>query len=43
VLTATIASRFVKSERSEESGQILDALARIEAQVAASQARLESE
>jgi voltage-gated potassium channel len=34
VLTATIASRFVKTERSSESHEILEALARIEQEIA---------
>jgi hypothetical protein len=38
VLTATIASRFVKQERSEETTGITDALARIEADLAAMRA-----
>jgi len=43
VLTATIASQFVKSERGEETTEILAVLARIEADVAALKARLRSE
>jgi hypothetical protein len=35
VLTATIASRFVKTERGDESEEILAALARLEAELAA--------
>jgi voltage-gated potassium channel len=42
VLTATIASRFVKEERSEETTAITDALARIEADLAALKAQLDS-
>ena len=41
VLTATVSSRFVKQERSEETTAITDALARIEADVAALKARLD--
>jgi voltage-gated potassium channel len=43
VLTATIASQFVKEERSGETTAITDALARIEADVAALKAQLEAE
>src|SRR5262249_51040792 len=42
VLTATIASRFVKQERSDETIAITDALARIEAEIAALKARLDA-
>jgi voltage-gated potassium channel len=42
VLTATIASYFVKSERSDETGAIIDALARLEADVAAMKTQLEA-
>jgi voltage-gated potassium channel len=42
VLTATIASYFVKSERSEETSAIIDALARIEADVAALKTQLDA-
>jgi voltage-gated potassium channel len=42
VLTATIASRFVKQERSEETTAITDALARIEADLATVKAQLDS-
>jgi voltage-gated potassium channel len=41
VLTATIASYFVKSERSDETSAIIDALARIEADVAALKTQLD--
>ena len=41
VLTATVSSRFVKQERSEETTTITDALARIEADIAALKARLD--
>ena len=41
VLTATVSSRFVKQERSEETTTITDALARIEADIAAMKARLD--
>jgi voltage-gated potassium channel len=34
VLTATIASRFIKTERGDETAAILAALARLEAEVA---------
>jgi voltage-gated potassium channel len=40
VLTATVASRFVKAERDEESTQIIASLARLEADVAELKARL---
>jgi voltage-gated potassium channel len=43
VLTATIASYFVKSDRGEEFDTITDALKRIEADLAALKTRLESE
>jgi voltage-gated potassium channel len=42
VLTATIASRFVKEDRSAESTAITDALARIEAELAALKAQLDA-
>ncbi len=42
VLTATIASYFVKSERSDETSAITDALARIEADIASLKAQLDS-
>jgi len=42
VLTATIASYFVKAERSEETSAIIDALARIEADVAALKTQLDT-
>jgi hypothetical protein len=41
VLTATISSRFVKQERSEETTTITDSLARIESDIAALKARLD--
>jgi len=40
VLTATISSRFVKADRQDESSEILDALRRLEADVADLKARL---
>jgi hypothetical protein len=40
VLTATISSSFVKSDRQDESSAILDALQRLEAEVAELKARL---
>jgi voltage-gated potassium channel len=43
VLTATIASTFVKQERSEETTAITDALTRIEDQIAALNARLDAQ
>jgi hypothetical protein len=43
VLTATIASRFVKAERSDESSEILAAVARIETDVAVLTARPDSQ
>jgi voltage-gated potassium channel len=42
VLTATVASRFVKEERSDETTAITDALARIEVELAALKARLDA-
>jgi voltage-gated potassium channel len=42
VLTATVASRFVKEERSDETTAITDALARIEAEIVALKARLDA-
>jgi len=42
VLTATVASRFVKEERRDETSEITDALARIEAEIAALKARLDA-
>jgi voltage-gated potassium channel len=42
VLTATIASQFVKEERSDEMIAITDALTRIEAEIAALKARLDA-
>src|SRR5580765_949998 len=42
VLTATVSSRFVKEERSDETTAITDALARIEAEIAALKARLDA-
>jgi voltage-gated potassium channel len=41
VLTATIASRFVKQERGAETAAITESLARIEADIAAMKARLD--
>ena len=41
VLTATVASVFVKAERTEESATIIEALTRIETEVAELKARLE--
>ena len=41
VLTATIASYFVKSDRGEEHATVTEALARIEADLAVVKARLE--
>lgn len=40
VLTATISSSFVKTDRKDESSAILDALQRLEAEVAELKARL---
>ena len=40
LLTASIASRFVKEERGEEHLEVLEALRRIEAEVAKLKARL---
>ena len=40
VLTATIASAFVKSDRQDESGAILEALQRVEAELAELKTRL---
>src|SRR5580765_6446518 len=42
VLTATVSSRFVKEERSDETTAITDALARIEAEIAALKTRLDA-
>ncbi len=42
VLTATIASRFVKTERGDETGEILAALTRLEAELAELKQRLPS-
>jgi voltage-gated potassium channel len=42
VLPATIASRFVKANRAEETTEIVDMLARIEADIAALTARLDA-
>jgi hypothetical protein len=39
VLTATIASRFVKADRQDESSEILEVLHRLEADVAELKAR----
>ena len=40
VLTATVASQFVKSERQDETTEVIDTLRRIEADVAELKARL---
>jgi voltage-gated potassium channel len=40
VLTATVSSRFVKADRAEETNEILDALQRLETEVADLKARL---
>jgi hypothetical protein len=42
VLTARIASRFVKEERSEETSAITDGLGRIEADLAALKAQFDA-
>jgi hypothetical protein len=39
VLTATVSSRFVKSDRAEETAEVLDVLRRLEADVAELKAR----
>ena len=40
VLTATVSSRFVKNDRAEETNEVLEALHRLEAEVAELKARL---
>ena len=40
VLTATVASRFVRADRADETDQVLEALRRLEADVAELKARL---
>ena len=41
VLTAAIASRFVKTDQADDNGEILAALGRIEAEVAELRSRLD--
>jgi hypothetical protein len=41
-LTATIDSKFVKADKQDESDEILNTLARIDADLAALKARLET-